>query len=99
MTVRYFAQYNDSGVLLAIGTGYGGVEITEAEYNTLFSEIRSKVQLVEQLYLGEITIEDVPSEWREEIQSRVNERIAMEESFEEEQIPSDEFYAMVEGVL
>lgn len=99
MTVRYFAQYNDSGVLLAIGTGYGGVEITEAEYNTLFSEIRSKVQLVEQLYLGEITIEDVPSEWREEIQSRVNERIALEESFKEEQIPSDEFYAMVEGVL
>lgn len=97
--MRHYALYDNKNNLVAIGTGFGGTEITEAEYNTLLSEIRSKAQLVEQLYLGEITIEDVPSEWREEIQSRVNERIAMEESFKEEQIPSDEFYAMVEEVL
>lgn len=97
--MRYYAQYNDFGTLLAIGTGNGGTGITESEYNALLSEIRSKAQLVEQLYLGEITIEDVPSEWQEEIQRRVNERIALDESFKEEQIPSDEFYAMVEGVL
>ena len=38
--MRYYAQYNDSGALLAIGTGAGGVEITESEYNSLLSEIR-----------------------------------------------------------
>ena len=78
--MRYYAQYNDSGKLLAIGngTGTGGVEITESEYNALLSEIREKAALVEQLYNGEITIDDVPTEWQEEIQRRVNERIAAE---------------------
>ena len=78
--MRYYAQYSEDSKLIAIGTGLGGTEITEAEYNTLLSEIRSKARLVEQLYAGEITIEDVPSEWREEIQRRVNERIAMDEA-------------------
>lgn len=99
MTARYFAQYNDSGDLLAIGTGYGGTEITEAEYNTLLAEIRSKARLVKQLYLGEITIEDVPPEWREEIQRRVNERIAMDEAAKDQDISGEEFLTMMEGVL
>ena len=99
MTARYFAQYNDSGDLLAIGTGQGGTEITEAEYNTLLAEIRSKARLVAQLYAGEITIEDVPSEWREEIQRRVNERIATDEAAKDQDISGEEFLSMMEGVL
>ena len=35
--MRYYAQYNDNGKLIAIGTGSGGTEITEAEYNALLS--------------------------------------------------------------
>ena len=97
--MRYYAQYNDSGKLLAIGTGYGGTEITEAEYNTLLSEIRSKARLVAQLYAGEITIEDVPHEWREEIQRRVNERIATDEAAKDQDISGEEFLSMMEGVL
>ena len=54
--MRYYAQYNDSGKLIAIGTGNGGVEITEAEYNALLTEIREKAALVDKLYNGEITI-------------------------------------------
>ena len=76
--MRYYAQYNDSDKLIAIGTGTGGTEITEAEYNALLTEIREKAALVNQLYAGEITIADIPEEWREEIQRRVNERIAAE---------------------
>ena len=53
-----------------------GIEITEAEYNTLLSEIREKASLVNQLHKGEITIDAVPAEWREEIQRRVDERLA-----------------------
>ena len=97
--MRYYAQYNDSGKLLAIGTGLGGVEITEAEYNTLLSEIRSKARLVAQLYAGEITIEDVPSLWQEEIQRRVNERIATDEAAKDQDISGEEFLTMMEGVL
>lgn len=83
-----------------IGTGgNGGVEITEAEYNRLLSEIREKADYVYRLYNGEITIADVPTEWQEEIQRRVNERIAAEGAAEEQEISGDEFMTMLEGVL
>ena len=82
--MRYYAQYNESSKLIAIGTGYGGVEITEAEYNELLSMIREKASLVDALYNGEITINDVPADWQEEIQRRVDERRAWEEANAEE---------------
>ena len=86
----YYAQYNDSGKLIAIGTGPGGGEITEAEYNALLSEIREKADLVNKLYSGEITIDAVPADWQEEIQRRVDERIAAEGTAEEQDIPAEE---------
>lgn len=73
--MRYYKMLNGA-YLVAIGTGAGGTEITEAEYNTLLSEILEKAALANQLYSGEITIDAVPTEWREEIQQRVNERLA-----------------------
>lgn len=82
--MRYYAQYNDLGKLLAIGTGNGGEEITEAEYNALLSEIREKAALVDKLYNGEITIDAVPVEWQEEIQRRVTERQEAEQAEPEE---------------
>ena len=88
--VRYYAQYNDTGKLIAIGTGLGGVEITEAEYNALLSEIREKADLVNKLYSGEITIDAVPVGWQEEIQRRVDERIAAESTVEEQDISAEE---------
>ena len=95
--MRYYAQYNDSGKLLAIGTGSGGTEITEAEYNALLSEIREKADLVDKLYGGEITIADVPAEWQEEIQRRVDERIAAEGSAEEQDISAEEALEILLG--
>ena len=97
--MRYYAQYNESGKLLAIGTGPGGEEITEAEYNTLLSEIREKADYVDRLYSGEITIEDVPADWQEEIQRRVDERIAAEGEAAEQPVSGEEFLSMLEGVL
>ena len=97
--MRYYAQYNDNGKLIAIGTGYGGTEITEAEYNALLTEIRAKAALVNQLYSGAITIDDVPSEWQEEIQRRVNERIAADGEESEQDISGDELMSMMEAVL
>ena len=88
--MRYYAQYNDTGKLIIIGTGCGGTEITEAEYNALLSEIREKADLVNKLYSGEITIADVPTEWKEEIQRRVDERIAAEGTAEEQDISAEE---------
>lgn len=96
--MRYFAQYTD-GKLLAIGTGLGGTEITESEYNRLLSEIREKAALVDKLYSGEITIDAVPSDWQEEIQRRVDERIAADGEAAEQEISGEEFLSMMEGVL
>ena len=97
--MRFFAQYNNSGKLLAISTGNGGTEITESEYNALLSEIREKADLVDKLYNGEITIDGVPEAWREEIQRRVNERITADGEVAEQPVSGDEFLSMLEGVL
>ena len=95
--MRYYAQYNDSGKLLAIGTGPGGTEITESEYNALLSEIREKAALVDKLYSGEITIAEVPTDWREEIQRRVDERIAAEGEAAEQDISAEEALDIILG--
>lgn len=39
--MRYYKITNDVGELMLIGTGLGGTEITEEEYNTLSDEIKS----------------------------------------------------------
>ena len=95
--MRYYAQYNDTGKLVAISTGYGGVEITEAEYNALLSEIREKADLANKLYSGEITIDAVPVDWQEEIQRRVDERIAAEGTAEEQDISAEEALEILLG--
>lgn len=95
--MRYYAQYNESGKLLAIGTGYGGTEITEAEYNALLAEIREKADLVDKLYSGEITIDAVPAAWQEEIQRRVDERIAADGAAEEQDIPAEQALEIILG--
>ena len=95
--MRHYAQYNESGKLIAIGTGPGGIEITEEEYNRLLTEIRTKAALVDSLYNGEITIDDVPTEWQEEIQRRVEERIAAEGEAAEQDISAEEALDIILG--
>ena len=95
--MRHYAQYNNSGKLLAVGTGNGGTEITKVEYNALLSEIREKSALVNKLYGGEITIDAVPVDWQEEIQRRVDERIAAEDIAEEQDISAEEALEILLG--
>ena len=82
--MRYYAQCNENNTLVVIGTGPGGTEITEAEYNTLLEERRAKAQLVDDVYNGVKTLDDVPAEWRDEIQRRVTERQEAEQAEPEE---------------
>lgn len=97
--MRYFVKLDDNGIFKAVGIGNGGVEITKEEYDTLLAEIREKAALVDKLYNSEITIDEVPSEWQEEIQCRVNERIEQDAIIQEEEVSGDEFMTMLEGVL
>ena len=95
--VRYYAQYDETNNLIAVGVNIGGTEITEAEYNALLAEIREKAALVDKLYSGEITIDEVPADWQEEIQRRVDERIAAEGSAEEQDISAEEALEILLG--
>lgn len=95
--MRYYAQYNENNSLIAIGTGAGGTEITKEEYETLLAEIRTKADLVNKLYSEEITLADVPAEWQEEIQRRVDERIAQQGALEEQDISAEEALSIIVG--
>ena len=95
--MRFYAQYNENGKLISIGTGLGGTEIIESEYSALLAEIREKAALVDKLYSGEITIDAVPSAWQEEIQRRVDERIAAEGAAEEQDISAEEALEILLG--
>ena len=97
MIKRYYVRYKTDGTIYMIGVGIGGTEITESEYNALLSEIRTKAALVDKLYNGEITIDEVPVEWQEEIQRRVNERIAAEGEAEEQDLSAEEALNIILG--
>ena len=96
--MRFYVKQDELGNVTCIGTGPGGTEITESEYNALLSEIREKAALVDKLYSGEITIDDVPTDWQEEIQRRMDERIAAEGEAADE-IDPDEAVSAVKILL
>ena len=75
--MRYYAEY-DGDTIIAVGTGFGGTEITEDDYKAVLAEIEEKRLLADRLYAGEITIEDVPKKWRTEVQQTVDNRRAIE---------------------
>lgn len=95
--VRYYAQYSEDKKILSIGTGSGYTEISEAEYDAMLAEIREKAALVDKLYSGEITIADVPTDWQEEIQRRVDERIAAEGEADQQDISAEEALDIILG--
>lgn len=71
--MRYYKITGADGNLVAIGTGTGGMEITEAEYTALANEITQKAKLVAALAAGTITAEELPEDWREEIVRRAED--------------------------
>ena len=109
--VIYAYAYSDSGFMIErdgvryseaidpIGSNRVYTETDESIETEALSENREKVALVDKLYSGEITIDDVPTEWQEEIQRRVDERIAAEGAAEDQEISGDEFLSMIEEVL
>lgn len=94
--MKYYKNMSN-GIVSSICTCYGQIEITETEYYRLLAEIREKAALVDKLYSGEITFADVPEDWREEIQRRVEERIAAEGAAEEQDIPAEEALDIILG--
>ena len=94
--MKFFAVY-EGGELKEVGKLYGDFvtdfAITEAEYNTLLVEIHAKAQLVDDVYNGVKSLDDVPAEWRDEIQRRVTERQEADAEAEPEQSEMDDMAA------
>lgn len=72
-----------------------GKLITAEEYALALNEIKGKTALVEKLYKGNIVITDIPAEWQEEIQRRVDERIAAAQ--EESDLTAEEALDIILG--
>lgn len=102
--MRYFAEYDKNGKLIAIGAGdaLNGVEITETEYNALAAEIEKKAvqvaEYVEKVYCGKIAIENVPAEWQEEVQAQVDAMIAELGPYDPDEISDSEALDIIKGV-
>lgn len=82
--MRYYKITDTDGRLIAIGTGSGGVEITEVEYTALSVEIRQKAELVASLAAGDITQTEIREDWRDEIVRRAAALSERAESYTKE---------------
>lgn len=74
-----------------------GMEVTAEEYAATLSLIREKAEYVRLVVLGELLMEAVPEEYREEVEKRAAEQTAADP--DEEEVTSEEFLDMMEGVL
>lgn len=74
----------------------GFIELTEAEWNAIVGtdEIRPYTN---QVYRGIITIDEVPEELREEVQTVVNNKIARWGTYESRDIPDSEALNIITG--
>lgn len=81
---KYYKQFDENGKIVKLLT-YDFepniadpliVEITSEEYENMLAECREKVNLVNQLYRGKIATDNIPEDWREEIQGSVDKIIA-----------------------
>lgn len=97
--MRYYKILDSTGRLLAIGIGDDGEEITEAEYNALMAVIQAKWDYTNKLADGTITANDVPAEWRTEVQTEAEAIIkAREEAANQpEEITAEEALGILLG--
>lgn len=97
--MRYYKECNEKGFVIEVGAGdaLDGIEITQEEYDTLLADMEAKMQYAEQVYHQEISIDDVPAEWREEVQYLVDRKIATEGAFDPNEISDAEAVAIITG--
>lgn len=82
--MRYYKLIKD-GYLTAIGTGNGGVEITEEEYNSLLAHIKG--------------CPEAPEGYGYRLKENLTWELYELPIIEETEISSDELMSMIEGVL
>lgn len=98
--MRFYKEYDENGKLIAIGCGdaLNGIDISEEEYNALAEQIALNAESVEKIYRGEMSIEEVPEEWRENVQEQVDRLIAKLGPYDPEEITDEEAMDIITGV-
>ena len=72
-----------------------GIEITAEEYAAELEIIKAKAEWTRKVFSGIANIEDVPDEWREEIENNVANLQSSEE--EDDEISAEEALAIIMG--
>lgn len=72
-----------------------GIEITAEEYAAEIEIIKAKAEWTRKVFSGIANIEDVPDEWREEIENNVANLQSSEE--EDDEISAEEALAIIMG--
>ena len=72
-----------------------GIEITTEEYAAEIEIIKAKAEWTRKVFSGIANIEDVPDEWREEIENNVANLQSSEE--EDDEISAEEALAIIMG--
>lgn len=98
--MRYFKEYDEKGGLICIGAGdaLNGVEITQEEYEELLAQIEQAGVYAERIYRGEMSLDDVPEEWRENVQERVNWLVGEFGQYAPDEISDEEAMDIITGV-
>ena len=70
-------------------------EISKSDYDALVSIVMEKNVWTNRVYMGEVSIDDVPVAWQEEIAERVKQR--REEAEQSEEISMEEALEIILG--
>ena len=74
--MRYYVKYDENEKLLCFGIGCGGTEITEDEYHTLQDHTNRTWVATTAVVSGEITIESVDEDIRDNVQREAVAQLA-----------------------
>lgn len=97
--MKYFAIRDESGEVISFGTTTAKntpYEITEAEHLVLKQEAETFNGYVNAVYSGEMSIEDVPEEYRADVEARIAE-MKEADNQPEPVDPIDEALAILRG--
>lgn len=76
----------------------GFIEVSEEEFTALLGTDETRPYATK-VYRGELTIEEVPTELREAVQSVVDNKIAKFGEYNKQEVPASELNDIIEEVL
>lgn len=94
--MKYF-KMEENGEVICVGMDTGGTEITKEEYEHLLGEIVAKSEMVDRLCAGEITIDEVRTEWRDEVGRRAERRLMFIKEMEDQYVDPQEALDIILG--